>query len=251
MSTQPREINWADGEGYNRYIREELRSFRRDAWKKQIGRRVRPEAGQRILDVGTGPGFFACILAEEGFNVTAIDNSDAMLTCAASNAKALGVAPDFIKMDLEEMSFPDESFAAVICRNVTWTLRNPEKTYRDFYRLLKPGGALLIYDANWHMYFFDEGLYAKVRERERQCLRRFGRDEIVAVGSPGMFREAPLTSTPRPAWDKAMLETLRMDVSVTEDVGRDVYEPWEKYLYAESPLFEIYGVKTAPGRDCP
>ena len=40
----------------------------------------------RILDIGTGPGFFPMILAEAGYHVTAIDYTPGMLEKAAENA---------------------------------------------------------------------------------------------------------------------------------------------------------------------
>ena len=49
--------HWSTGDKYNRIINDELNSFRKDAWKKQIGANLEGE-GLKILDVGTGPGFF-------------------------------------------------------------------------------------------------------------------------------------------------------------------------------------------------
>ena len=92
MNERERKKRWASGEGYNRYITSELNSFRKEAWKEQICSHFEGAEGLRILDVGTGPGFFACILSEEGHDVTAIDNSDGMLKQAVSNAAMLGVS---------------------------------------------------------------------------------------------------------------------------------------------------------------
>ena len=75
MNKEERDRRWASGEGYNRYISSELDSFRKNAWKLQIGKHLNGRKGLEILDVGTGPGFFACILSEEGHHVTAIDSS--------------------------------------------------------------------------------------------------------------------------------------------------------------------------------
>lgn len=244
MEAVERAKRWSNVDGYNKYITSELNSFRKDAWKKQVGTHLDKE-NMDILDVGTGPGFFACILSEEGHHVTGIDASEGMLAHAEENAKLLGVHPVFHKMDVNNLEFKDESFDLVISRNVTWTLEHPEKVYSEFKRVLKPRGKILIYDANWHMHFFNEELMVKVRKREEDYFKKYGRREIISNGDMEYLKSAPLTSTVRPDWDVKVLTDLGMDVTVATDIGRFVYEGWEKDLYAESPLFEICAVKKA------
>ena len=105
MDKEERARRWSNGEGYDRYIRSELASFRKEAWKRQICAHFEQGSSLKILDVGTGPGFFACILSEEGHAVTGIDSSEGMLACAGANAEKLGVRPTFLHMDLNAMSF--------------------------------------------------------------------------------------------------------------------------------------------------
>ena len=249
MTETEKQNKWIDGKGYNRYITKELDSFRKQAWKRQIGKHFPEGACLDILDAGTGPGFFACILAEEGHHVTAIDQSNGMLDYARENAKKLDVAPCFIKMDLNDLDFNDDSFDVVICRNVTWTLERPEEIYTHFKRVLRPGGKLLIYDANWHKHFFDNQMMARVRERERQYLEKYGRQERVTDDDCDYFMALPLSNVHRPQWDQDILSRLGFFVEIEEDIGRKVYEEWEKALYGESPLFEICGVKRAISED--
>lgn len=248
MDKKEREKRWVNGDGYNRYITEELQSFRKEAWKKQICSHFHGQTDLKILDVGTGPGFFACILSEEGHHVTGIDSSEGMLHYAQDNAKKLGVHPEFTKMDADEMNFPDDTFDVVISRNVTWTLVNPEKTYTEFKRILKPGGSLLIYDANWHLHFFDQEKMKCVRERECRHKEKYGTDEIVARDDMEYYKALPLSGELRPEWDRRILkDRLGMEVEIQEDIGEYVYEEWEKELYGESPLFEICAVKQEKG----
>ncbi len=243
MNREERDKRWAKGEGYNRYITSELNSFRKEAWKQQLTQHFPDERILTILDVGTGPGFFSCILAEMGHKLTGIDASDGMLSCARENARLLNVNPEFRKMDVNELTFEDESFDVLVMRNVTWTLEFPEKVYAEFKRLLKPGGKLLIYDANWHMHFFDEEIMKRVRQREEQHFQKYGTREIVSGGDLEYFKTAPLTRTIRPEWDEKVLGNLGFEVNTTENIGETVYEQWEKDLYGESPLFEICATK--------
>lgn len=243
MGKKINEKPWGDGEDYNRYILSELESFRKNAWKKQITNHFGERRSLKILDVGTGPGFFACILAEEGHEVTAIDYSEGMLSCAKNNAKALGVDVDFKIMDVNNLSFDDCSFDVIVTRNVTWTLEYPAKVYNEFKRVLKEGGLLLIYDANWHLHFFDEDLYNKVIAREENYFKKYGQKEVVAVKNMEFFEKAPLTKCNRPEWDKKALQVIGMEIKIQNDIGENVYEEWEKELYGESPLFEICAIK--------
>lgn len=248
MSNISRAKVWENGENYNRYITAELTSFRKNAWKAQIVSHFPADQKMKVLDVGTGPGFFSCILAEEKHDVTGIDFSDGMLKCAAQNAEKLGISPRFIKMDINALQFDDESFDVIVTRNVTWTLTYPEKVYAEFRRILKPGGMLLIYDANWHLHFFDEDKMARVRKREQNHLKKYGREEYVSSGNMEYLATAPLSRTERPQWDEKVLSNLGFDVTIHEDIGRTVYEEWEKELYGESPLFEICAVKREKSR---
>lgn len=243
MNQKEQQKPWGDGEDYNRYILSELSSFRKDAWKKQIGQHIESIGKMRILDVGTGPGFFACILSEEGHEVVGIDYSDRMLECAKNNANKLGVFADFRKMNINSLEFKEEEFDVIVTRNVTWTLENPVKVYEELKRILKKGGVLLIYDANWHLHFFNEERYQRVRRREEEHFKNYGTREIVAVYHEEFFEHAPLTRCDRPLWDQEVLHKLNMEVKITPDISENVYEAWEKALYSESPLFEICAKK--------
>ncbi len=249
MPETKRDKKWADGESYNLYITKEFASFRKEAWKQQLGRHFLKGVSLDILDAGTGPGFFACILAEEGHNVTAIDKSEGMLACAEANAKQLGVEPRFMKMDVNNLDFEDDSFDVIVSRNVTWTLEYPEEVYTQFKRVLKPGGKLLIYDANWHSHFFDEEKMERVRAQERRHFEKYGFHEVVTDNDTNYFMDLPLSNTSRPQWDRETLGSLGFAVEIEEDTGRMVYEEWEKELYGESPLFEVCAIKQAISGD--
>ena len=92
----------------------------------------------RVLDVGTGPGFYAIILAERGYRVTAVDFSEQMLAEARQNAGSLGEKIRFLRMDAHSLDLPDESFDAVVTRNLTWNLTDPVRAYREWKRVLRP-----------------------------------------------------------------------------------------------------------------
>lgn len=59
MDDRQRYSQWESGEGYNHYITAELESFRKASWRRQILQHFDARDGIKVLDVGTGPGFFA------------------------------------------------------------------------------------------------------------------------------------------------------------------------------------------------
>src|SRR6202035_89088 len=103
-----------------------------------------------ILDVGTGPGVMAFILAELGHRVTAIDRAPGMLDQARRTAQRLNLPVEFRQGDAEEISFPHASSDGLISRLVLWNLPNPGKALTEWARVLRSGGKLLIIDADVH-----------------------------------------------------------------------------------------------------
>ncbi len=104
------------------------------------------EQGQKILDVGTGTGvlipYLIRVVGPAG-SVTAIDYSEKMIQlCRTKHSHLRNVS---IKLgNIEEDTFPTESFDAVICFGVFPHLENKEKALRNINRILKPDGKLVI-----------------------------------------------------------------------------------------------------------
>ena len=67
--------------GYSEYNQGELSGEQREKWRQAILAELpdKPLTEIHLLDVGTGPGFFAIILAEAGIQVTAVDYTEEML----------------------------------------------------------------------------------------------------------------------------------------------------------------------------
>ncbi len=131
--------------------KKELSGNMAERWKKEILPYI-PENRRdtRILDVGTGSGFFSLLLAEEGYeNLTGIDLTPAMIEEAKRLSAGLDHKPSFFVMDAEKLDFPDQSFDVILTRNLTWTLPHPDRAYREWYRVLRSGGLLLNFDADY------------------------------------------------------------------------------------------------------
>jgi demethylmenaquinone methyltransferase/2-methoxy-6-polyprenyl-1,4-benzoquinol methylase len=104
------------------------------------------EAGQAVLDVGTGTGVLIPYLAKAvgpSGSVTAIDFSEKMVQ--ACKTKYSHVKNVKIKVgNIEDAAFPVESFDAVICFGVFPHLEHKEKALQNISKMLKPSGKLVI-----------------------------------------------------------------------------------------------------------
>ena len=127
----------------------EMNDWRRDAWRELILEHAPKKECLRILDVGTGPGFFAINLALAGHKVTAIDVTEHMIWHARRNAESYGAEVDFQVQRGEFLPFEAGSFDLIVSRNVIWNLEYPEQALEEWERVLAPGGRMIYFDANW------------------------------------------------------------------------------------------------------
>ena len=127
----------------------ELENEMGQRWLHEIERFLPEGRSLDILDVGTGTGFFAVLLAQQGHRVEGIDLTPAMLEEARTLAKQRNLDITFREMDAQNLAYPDGAFDVVISRNLTWTLPDPERAYASWFRVLKPGGVLLNFDADY------------------------------------------------------------------------------------------------------
>ena len=238
--------------GYSGVNQEELATDQKRVWSKVLSERIaarfpgRAPESIRVLDVGTGPGFFAIILAGMGYDLTAVDYTASMLEEARKNAGALAGKIDFRRMNAEELLFDDHSFDVLVTRNVTWNLHNPEKAYGHWTRVLAPGGLLLNFDANWYRYLWDEeAKQGHAQDRENLSFSDV-RDENAGTDVDAMeaiARQTPLSMRHRPAWDLKTLASLGIQASADETIWRQVWTKEERVNNASTPMFLVEGRK--------
>jgi len=104
------------------------------------------QAGQKVLDVGTGTGVLIPYLTKavgpEG-SVTAIDFSEKMAQkCETKHSHLRNLTVEV--GNIEEATFPPEHFDVVVCFGVFPHLGNKEKALQNINRILKTAGKLVI-----------------------------------------------------------------------------------------------------------
>lgn len=190
-------------EGYTLSNREELEDEHRIfLWEQQIRRALNGRVCRHVLDVGCGPGFFSVLLARLGYEVTAVDYTENMLTEARKNAAHYGVDIDFRRMDAQKLDFEDGIFDLVISRNVLWNLEQPEQAYREWLRVLKPNGTLMNFDGNFY-YYVTDAEYGDRTRWEHKHMQGINANSIDRIGE-----HLPMARRLRPEWDVQELQKL-------------------------------------------
>lgn len=111
-----------------------------------IERAMQISGGSRVLDVGCGLGSQTVELAARGYHLVGLDISPTMVSRAADEAEDRGLHIDFVRGDMREMPF-EEPFDAVLCWGTTFGYfdeSDNERAIRQFHRVLKPNGVLLL-----------------------------------------------------------------------------------------------------------
>ena len=114
--------------------------------------------GDKVLEVGCGQGIRSALIAKNfpQCHVTAIDRSAELLMMAHERSSAESYSNlKFQEANLYELPFADDSFDFIYVRLVFMHLDKPHAALESLKRVLKPGGRILIEDADRDCMFFE------------------------------------------------------------------------------------------------
>ena len=218
--------------------KKELTSDLAPRWLREITPHIK-DHHQRILDLGTGTGFFAFLLAQKGYSVTGIDLTEDMIAVAKEQVlvlqDSLQGTVDFHCMDAMQLEYADASFDVILARNLTWTLPDVEAAYKEWYRVLAPKGVLINIDG-------DYGVELKVpvvaQHHIHETVSNETMQECIAI-TEGLS----ISRMDRPHWDVHMIRKAGFSrVYLDMAVSSRIYDE-EDELYNPVPLFSIVARK--------
>ncbi len=178
--------------------------------ERLLGQQLNLPAGSRVLDAGSGYGPVARTLAQEfGYQVTGIDLISDRLQKAVELTQETNLATvNFLNADYHALPFVDESFDGVYTMETLVHAQNFEQVLAEFYRILKPGGKIVLFE-----YSIPElrSVMPLARKMATKVIENTGMTSLPHF-THGSF--ANILST-------AGFENVR-----TEDISRNVYRSW-------------------------
>lgn len=158
---------------------------------------LKPASGERVLDIGCGPGFMMRDLADavgpQG-RVDGIDVSEPMCELARvrlSNA----AAPIGLRLGgAEELPYADGCFDAVVLSQVLLYVHDVPRALSEVRRVLKPGGRCLIVDTDWDSLVVNTADKARLERIRTVCCSTFV-DAHLPPRLPGLLHQGGLPLT--------------------------------------------------------
>ena len=171
--------------------------------------RLRVTPGQKVLDLGCGPGDGLPRIAAAGGSAIGLDYSDGMLETAAKEPAARG---RLVRGDAGRLPFKTGSLDKIVCTNSFHHYPDHRAALAEFHRVLKKGGLLVLVDPRadhpfgWLAIDFFEKVVFRLAE-----VKIYSRDEwrlkLARAGfSAADVRAGPMWSAV--AWAEAFIEAV-------------------------------------------
>jgi arsenite methyltransferase len=115
------------------------------AQRREVRRLLALQPGERVVDIGAGPGFLAAEMAAEGARVFAVEPSASMRELARARDVDFAVEDG----SAEALPLPDGSVDAAVATQVLEYVPDVPGALAEIRRVLRPGGRVLLLDTDW------------------------------------------------------------------------------------------------------
>jgi demethylmenaquinone methyltransferase/2-methoxy-6-polyprenyl-1,4-benzoquinol methylase len=128
------------------FIHETLYGLFRDPYKALQAAGL--ETGQRVLEIGCGPGFFtipASRIVGEGGSIVALDVNPLAVEHVQKKIDEAGAAnAEVIVADAAQMDLPEQAFDLIFLFGLARPIGSMQAIWAELHRLLKPGGTVSV-----------------------------------------------------------------------------------------------------------
>jgi ubiquinone/menaquinone biosynthesis C-methylase UbiE len=152
----------------------------RAAWHALLRKHLGQGQGRAALDLACGTAVVSHLLDDLGFKVTGLDWAEPMLERARAKAKARGREIGFLLGDAERTMESDDTYDVITNRHLVWTLVDPLACFREWHRVLKTGGKVLIVDGD----FVNTSILTRLMKRFTAWASRIGLAKDALHGAP-------------------------------------------------------------------
>ena len=141
------------------------------------------QAGERVVDVGSGPGLLAAEMATQvgpAGRVIGLDLSDSMLALSRQRCGELAtsVSLSFLKADAARLPFADSMFDVAVSTQVYEYVPDVPAALAEVYRVLRPGGRVVILDTDWDSIVWAAGDQARMQRLLAAWVDRFADPQL-------------------------------------------------------------------------
>jgi ubiquinone/menaquinone biosynthesis C-methylase UbiE len=124
------------------------------AQRRETLRALALQPGERVLDIGSGPGLLVAEMAEvvgQFGRVTGLEISDSMLALGRRRCADPSIRERvaFVKADAAALPFPDGTLDVAVSTQVYEYVADLKAALAELHRVLRPGGRALIIDTDW------------------------------------------------------------------------------------------------------
>jgi ubiquinone/menaquinone biosynthesis C-methylase UbiE len=114
-----------------------------------------------VLEIGVGNGSHAQLLAAHAGSFTGIDLTDYAVTSTTERLRCFNLPGKILRMDAEELQFPDKSFDFIWSWGVIHHSSNTRQVLSEIHRVLRPGGKAItmVYHRSFWYYYILGGLF--------------------------------------------------------------------------------------------
>jgi SAM-dependent methyltransferase len=157
-----------------------------DAYMRVLRRFVGVDRGTRILEIGTGTGWFPILCKLEGVNCTGLEINPRLIEFAREYGRSHGIEPDIVLGNLEDTDIGAASYDIIVASSVFEHVELWKDGVAKVHRALKPGGAMYFESTNKFSFFSGEyglPLYGWLPNRLRYAVRIVGQGrDIMKLG---------------------------------------------------------------------